>query len=102
VVAETWRVEPAALGLEAGDPESLRGGSVAENAARLRSILDGRERSAASEAVALNAAAALHVAGLAAGLAEGVTMARELLRSGAAGERLRRLVQRSQELADGG
>jgi anthranilate phosphoribosyltransferase len=102
VVVGSWRVEPVELGLEAGDPESLRGGSVAENAARLRSILDGGERSAAAEAVALNAAAALYVGGIVAGLAEGVVMARELLRSGAAGERLRRLVQRSQELADGG
>jgi anthranilate phosphoribosyltransferase len=102
VVAGTWRVEPASLGFEGGDPESLRGGSVAENAARLQSILDGRERSAAAEAVALNAAAALYVGGLVADLADGVAMARELLHSGAPGERLRRLVQRSQELADGG
>lgn len=101
-VVGSGRVDPLELGLEAGAPESMRGGSVAENAARLQSILDGRERSAAAEAVALNAAAALYVGGIVADLAEGVAMARKMLRSGAAGEKLRRLVQRSQELADGG
>jgi anthranilate phosphoribosyltransferase len=101
-VVGSGRVDPLELGLEAGDPESMLGGSVAENAARLQLILDGRERSAAAEAVALNAAAALYVGGIVADLAEGVVMARKMLRSGAAGEKLRRLVQRSQELADGG
>jgi anthranilate phosphoribosyltransferase len=95
-----WRVDPAALGITAGDREALRGGDAAENAARLKAILGGRERSAASEAVALNAAAALHVGGLADGLEEGLERARAVLAEGSALTCLQRLAERSRELAD--
>jgi anthranilate phosphoribosyltransferase len=64
-------------------------------------ILAGDERSAASEAVALNAAAALLVGDKVADLASGLDAARELLASGAAGRTLETLVRRSQELAHG-
>lgn len=101
-VAGEWQAEPAALGLSGGDPDSLRGGDVDFNRARLEAVLGGGERSLAAEAVALNAAAALVVGGLACDLAEGVERARAVLRSGAAGERLVLLARRSQELGDGG
>ncbi len=42
--------------------EALRGGTPAENAAALRSVLSGQERGAYRAAVLLNAAAGLHVA----------------------------------------
>jgi len=101
-VAGEWRVEPEALGVEGGDPGSLRGGDVDFNRARLEAVLSGGERSLAAEAVALNAGAALVVGGLARDLAEGVERARAVLRSGAAGELLALLARRSQELGDGG
>jgi anthranilate phosphoribosyltransferase len=99
---EPWRADPAALGLAASDPESLQGGTAEENAARLETILGGGEQSAAAEAVAFNAAAALYVAGRVGDLGAGVERAREVLRSGAAAERLRLLAARSRELAAGG
>jgi anthranilate phosphoribosyltransferase len=68
----------------------------------LREILSGRERSAASEAVAVNAAAALVVAGMAPDLLGGLRLCREVLESGAADDRLARLAQRSSELAADG
>jgi len=68
----------------------------------LRAVLGGEERSAAAEAVALNAAAALMVAGLAGDLRQGLEHSREVLRSGAALERLEDLAARSSELAGGG
>lgn len=98
-VAGSWIVDPTDLGLAAGDPESLRGGEVEDNARRLEAILGGEERSAAAEAVALNAAAALVVAGQVGDLGEGVERAREVLRAGLAAERLHRLAVRSRELA---
>ena len=101
VVAE-HRVEPAALGLAVGDPSRLKGGDIAENLTRLDAILAGEERSAASEAVALNAAAALWVGGAAHDLAAGLTRAREVLASGVARQRLDDLAARSAELAGDG
>jgi anthranilate phosphoribosyltransferase len=101
-IAGEWRVDPGDLGISAGDPESLRGGDAAENLRRLRAVLGGEERSAAAEAVALNAAAALMVAGLAGDLRQGLEHSREVLRSGAALERLEDLAARSSELAGGG
>jgi anthranilate phosphoribosyltransferase len=67
----------------------------------LCAILEGREHSAASEAVALNAAAALVVGGRAESLASGLEVARDLLDSGAAGRTLETLTRRSRELGDG-
>jgi anthranilate phosphoribosyltransferase len=100
-VTGTWSVDPVDLGIHVKDPETLRGGDVAENARRLCAVLEGREHSAASEAVALNAAAGLLVGGKVDSLASGLEMARELLDSGAAGRKLESLARRSRELGRG-
>jgi anthranilate phosphoribosyltransferase len=98
-VTGRWRVDPEALGVARREKHELRGGDVDENAVRLRSILSGEERSAASDAVALNAAAALYVGGVVADLGEGLEAARAVLASGAAATRLENLARRSAELA---
>jgi anthranilate phosphoribosyltransferase len=64
----------------------------------MRAILGGEEESSAAEAVALNAGAALYVAGVATDLEEGFCCASEVRRSGAALERLEQWANRSQEL----
>ena len=94
-----WRLDPAELGVEAGDPAALQGGDQDENRRRLESLLGGRESSAASEAVALNTGAALYVGGAVASVGEGLARAREVLSSGSALELLGRLATRSQELS---
>ncbi|MCD4750368.1 MAG: anthranilate phosphoribosyltransferase [Thermoanaerobaculales bacterium] len=96
-----WRADPVQLGVRQFDPASLRGGDVSHNARRLSEILDGGERSAASEAVALNAGAALYVGGVAEDLVEGLQKAREILHSGTALTILKRLAARSTEMSDG-
>ncbi|MCP4657881.1 MAG: anthranilate phosphoribosyltransferase [bacterium] len=98
-VVGSWQARPGELGIETHDDATLRGGDVAHNLKRMRSILSGRERSAAGEAVALNAAAALYVAGAAEDLPAGLGKAREVLYSGAALGLLEDLAARSQELA---
>lgn len=100
-VSGAFEVDPASLGVEAGEAGSLAGGDVAHNARRLREVLGG-ERSAAAEAVALNAGAALYVGGAAASIGEGLDLARRVLRSGAALELLERLAERSAGLAGDG
>jgi len=94
-----WRVNPGDLGIAAGDRESLKGGDATENLRRMRAVLGGEERSAAADGVALNASAALIVAGLAGDLRQGLDHSREVMRSGAALERLEALARRSTELA---
>lgn len=96
------RIDPADLGIEVSDPDSLKGGDVGENLRRMRAILGGVEQSSAAVAVALNAGAALYVAGVAETIEEGFRRADEVRRSGAALTKLEAWADRSQELATGG
>jgi len=99
LVVRRFRIEPEDAGIPRSGIEGLRGGGPAENARRLEAILGGRETGAAADAVALNAGAALLVAGRAADLREGTAAALELLASGAALERLHALAARSRKEA---
>jgi anthranilate phosphoribosyltransferase len=78
-----FEIDPAGLGLRPAPVEALRGGDAGDNAARLRSVLDG-EAGAARDVVVLNAAAALWAAERVSELGEGLDRARESIDSGAA------------------
>ena len=90
VITET--LDPRELGFASASPAELRGGDPQENARILRDILAGRDRGPRRDVVLLNAAAALYVGGVAANLGEGVEIAAESIDSGAALERLERLI----------
>lgn len=79
-VQTTW-LDPAELGLTPVPLEALKGGTPDYNAGLSRLILRGQDHPA-SNAVALNAAAVLLVAGLAADWKEALATSQELLRSG--------------------
>jgi anthranilate phosphoribosyltransferase len=100
-VADQWRVDPTTFGIEGIDPQSLKGGDVGENLHRMRAILGGEEQSPGADAVALNAGAALYVAGVAADLEDGFRRACEVRKSGVALERLEELAGKSRELSSG-
>ncbi|HUK14693.1 MAG TPA: anthranilate phosphoribosyltransferase [Thermoanaerobaculaceae bacterium] len=85
-------VEPERLGIRRATRAEIAGGDAAENAARLRSILAGAERSPAADAVALNAAAALVVAGAVEQLGDGLRRAQTCLAEGAALRKLEAVV----------
>src|SRR5262249_36010089 len=85
-------IDPSAAGLEAHSKRGLRGSDAATNAQALRDILDG-ETNAYADAVLLNAAAMLEIAGRAADLKQGVILAREAIHSGAAHAKLGALVE---------
>jgi anthranilate phosphoribosyltransferase len=87
-------VHPEEAGLPVHPFEAILGGSPEDNARALRALLDGAP-GAYRDAVLLNAAAALVVAGRVASLPEGVAMARESLDSGAAKQRVERLAAAS-------
>ncbi|MEI2703561.1 MAG: anthranilate phosphoribosyltransferase [Baekduia sp.] len=86
-----YDLEPADAGLDPGSESLGPGGSPEENAAVTRSVLDGTQGPRADTAV-LNAAAAIHVAGRADTLADGVAIAREAIASGAARDTLDRYI----------
>lgn len=79
----TLRIDPSDAGLASHPLDELRGGDAAFNAAALRRLLQG-ELGAYRDAVLLNSAAALMVAGRVSTLAEGVEEAAEVLDNGLA------------------
>jgi anthranilate phosphoribosyltransferase len=95
---EEWFVEAAELGLRTAPLEAIPGGEPAENAAVVRSVLEG-EAGPARDVSILNAGAAIFVGGGAPNLEEGVAKAAEAIDSGAARDVLGRLVARSRELS---
>jgi anthranilate phosphoribosyltransferase len=89
----TISVNAQDAGLPTADNAGVLGGSVTENAAALRRLLDeDAEGTAYASFVQFNAAAALLIAGRASTLAEGAEMARESLQSGRARDALDRLI----------
>ncbi len=82
-----FTITPEDAGLPRHDFDLIIGGDAAHNAAAAREILDGA-RNAYRDAVILNAAAALLVAGRAGDLREGAAQAAESIDSGAAKAKL--------------
>lgn len=89
-----FTVAPEDAGLPRYPFEAIIGGSPAENAAAFRALLDGA-KGAYRDAVLLNSAAALVVAGKAADLKTGVALAARSIDSGAAKSRMEALRQAS-------
>jgi anthranilate phosphoribosyltransferase len=85
-------VDPRELDIPPAPAEALRGGDARENAATMRALLGGERDGPIRDAVALNAAAGLCIAGQAADLCEGYARAGELIKSAAALRCLDRLV----------
>ncbi len=82
-------------GLRSAPTSALAGGDGAANAAIIRAILDGTEGGARHDVVALNAGAALVVAGRVDTIRAGVELARETISSGAGADLLARLQARA-------
>ena len=82
-----FSVHPEDAGLPVHPFEAILGGTPAQNAVAFRALLNG-QTGAYRDAVLLNAAAALLVAGKATSLKEGVSMARAAIDSGQALARL--------------
>ena len=76
------------MGFARAQPEDLLGGEPEENAAITRDVLSGRDRGPRRDVVLLNAAAALHVGGLADDLTNGIALAQTSIDSGAAARTL--------------
>jgi len=92
-------MEAGALGLKPAGIETLQGGDPATNAGIIRAVLSG-ERGPRRDALLLNAAAALWVAGAASTLEEGATLAAEQIESRRAIQVLDRFVAISRTLGE--
>lgn len=90
----SFEISPDQAGLPVASPADLKGGQPAENARALREVLNGT-KNAYRDVVLFNAAASLIVANRCETLTEGVAMAAQSIDSGAAAERLERLVATS-------
>ncbi len=97
----SYYVSPEDFGLTGAGVETIKGGTPAENAAMLRSVLDG-EKGPRRDVVLMNAAAGIvvsgrtkHPSGLFA-LKEGMEIAERSIDSGQALDKLQRLIKLSQ------
>ncbi len=87
-------LDPQKLGLATAPTSALKGGEASENAEILRSVLQGGGTQEQQDVVALNAALALMVGGAIAPtpdtetLLHGITLARDILKSGAAWQKV--------------
>ena len=88
----SYVIEPRDFGFSRARPKDLAGGDAEENARIIRDILAGRE-GPRQQLVQLNAAPALVACGKAATLQDGVALAHSIIRSGAAMDKLERLIK---------
>lgn len=95
-VLRTFFVHPSDFGLPKATVHDLVGEDAAHNAEVTRSLLNGA-RGAVRDIVALNAGAALFIAGMASRVGEGIGQASDAIDDGRAARVLARLVERSHE-----
>src|SRR5438128_1971325 len=92
---ETFTISPPEFGLERRSLDGPRASGSAENAQLIRAVLQGREGgnfAGARDLVIINAAAALHIAGLASDLQQAASLARASIDSGCAASKLEALI----------
>ena len=93
---ETFAISPRDFGLEPRSLDELRGGGPQENARLIRAILDGEKNdnvATARDLVIVNAAAALHVGGMAPDLLAATGLAQQSIESGQAAAKLDALIR---------
>jgi len=101
VAHRSFQIEPEDCGLPRHPLAALSGGDATVNAAITRDVLEGRA-GGPRDAVLMNAAAALYVAGAATSLSEGVDLARTSVDSGCALDVLERMIAVTNRLTCGG
>jgi anthranilate phosphoribosyltransferase len=88
-------ISPEDAGVERAPLDVVTGGDPAENAARLRTLLEGRGSPAESDITILNTATLLHTAGKAETIRQGADLARQALLSGSGAKVLDAYVEAS-------
>lgn len=96
-VLSSYLLDPEELGLNYCTLAELVGGDAEANAVITRNILNGSEQGAKRDIVVLNAALCLYLAGKAANIKGAIPLAKDLIDSGAAEEKLEEFVRLSNE-----
>ncbi|MDP9142375.1 MAG: anthranilate phosphoribosyltransferase [Pseudomonadota bacterium] len=99
-VLREYEIHPEDFGLQMAGSQNLRVADPAESKAKLIEALENKD-GVARDIVALNAGAALYVAGLAGTIADGLKLARVALASGKARAQLDQFVQATQRIKGG-
>ena len=92
----SYHLAPEDFGLTRANPKDLRGGTPEDNATIIQDLLKGHQ-SAKRDVVLMNAAPAFVACGKAKNLKDGFAQAANVLDSGAAHEKLQKLVRFSNE-----
>jgi len=93
----TYKIAPEDFGIATGDCTQLAVADASESLQVIRAVLNG-EAGAAHDIVALNAGAAIYVAGLADSLVTGINKAQAVMNDGSANAKLDQLISVSQSL----
>lgn len=91
----TYEIQPEDFGLERCTIDDIKTGTPEENAAVIRGVFSGEITGHRKNAIILNAAGALLVGDKAGSFQEGIALAREIIDSGRAMEKLSALAERS-------
>jgi anthranilate phosphoribosyltransferase len=97
---DEYLFHPEKVGLPIHDPRALRVASVEESRAMVIAALENKT-GAPRDIVALNAGAAIYISGKAPTFGDGVKMAFEIIKSGAARAKLDQFVKMTQQLGSG-
>lgn len=95
-----FTLSPEEIDLPVYQNEEIRGGNAKDNAVILQDVLSGK-KGAYYDTVLLNAGLGLFANGAAKTIKSGINMARESIESGAAMEKLQRLVEYSKKIPSG-
>ncbi len=95
-----YKIQPSDFDMQPGAIDAIVVSSPGESLAMIKAVLGGTA-SPAANITALNAGAAIYVAGLASTLRAGVAKAREIITSGAALQRFEDYIQFTRHLKDG-
>jgi anthranilate phosphoribosyltransferase len=90
---KTFMLMPEEVGIQCAEESELKGGAPQQNAELIKNILLGQEKSMKQKAFLLNAGAAIVVSGKAATLPEGIATAGQILRNGTAYQKVKELVE---------
>ncbi|WP_027398536.1 anthranilate phosphoribosyltransferase [Anaerovorax odorimutans] len=95
---KNYYISPENLGFKKCKLEDLIGGDAEENAKITKNILNGTEKGAKRDVIILNSAIALYTAGKGNSIKECIPIAKELIESGKAMEKLNEFIKLSNEV----